>query len=193
MHEKRFNPANLQRLEDPDRVQMFQVDHVLDLCGIRAGMVVADVGAGTGFFAIPIARRVAPGVVMAVDVAPEMLSYLHEKLEQPGMPRNIELVHGADSATKLAEKSCDMVFTSTMWHEIDDHSAALAEFARILRPAGRLVILDWSPKGQRPPGPPLEHRIPRETVESTLEAAEWTVIDSHDLSAHLYFILAARA
>ncbi len=192
-HSKRFDPASVSKLEDPDRIKLFEVDRVIELAGIRSGMVVADVGAGSGFFAIPIARRVAPGVVMAVDVSPEMLSHLHTKLEQPDMPRNVQLVHGEDRATKLADHSCDLVFTSAMWHEIDDHSGTLAEFARILRSAGRLVIVDWNPKGQRPPGPPLDHRIPRETVESTLKAAQWTLIHSEDLNENVYFVMAARA
>lgn len=192
-HHKRFNPENLARLEDPDRKLIFPVERILELAGIRKGQVVADVGAGTGYFAIPIAQRVAPGLVMAVDVSPEMLSHLAGKLESSDMPRNIQLVAGEDRRTNLAAESCDVVFTSAMWHEIDDHEAALGEFARILKPAGLLAIVDWDPRGVRPPGPPIEHRIARSEVESVLQAAQWTIVDSESLNDSVYFVLAARA
>ncbi len=192
-HSKRFNPAELAKLEDPDRAKFFPVDRILDLAGIRKGQVVADVGAGTGFFAIPIAQRVAPGEVRAVDVSPDMLSYLASKLEQPAMPRNIQLIAGEDSQTNLAEASCDIVFTSAMWHEIDDHVAALAEFARILKPAGLLAIVDWNPATERISGPPLDHRISRGQVEVTLTEAHWTVVHSESINPSIYVVIAARA
>ncbi len=192
-HSKRFDPANLRKLEDPDRQQHFPVDRILDLAGIRKGQVVADIGAGTGYFAIPIAQRVAPGVVMAVDVSADMLGYLAGKLENPSMPRNIQLVSGEDTRTNLADHSCDLVFTSAMWHEIDDHAAALTEFARILKPAGLLVIVDWNPATERVAGPPLEHRISRGQVEITLTESHWTVVHSSTINQSVYMVIAARA
>src|SRR5947209_7578799 len=140
-HSKRFNPENLSRLEDPDRQQLFPVDHILSLAGIKSKMTVADIGVGTGFFAVPIAKLIAPLPLYGVDVSPEMLAYLRNKLAQPAMPKNIQLSNGEATATNLPDACCDVVLLSAVWHEIDDTTAALAEFQRILRPAGRLVLI----------------------------------------------------
>ena len=189
---KRFNPANLQRLEDPDRQQLFPVDRILSLARIKPSMTVADIGVGTGYFAIPIAKVIAPNKVLGVDVSPEMLDFFRTKLAQPTMPRNIELIVGEATATTLPDGCCDVVFNSAVWHEIDDPAAVLAEFARILKPSGRLVLLDWSPDGVRPPGPPLEHRVALETVRKSVEQEKWDISFAEPLNESIYLLVAQR-
>jgi ubiquinone/menaquinone biosynthesis C-methylase UbiE len=191
-HHKRFNPANLQRLEDPDREQLFPVDRILSLAGVRPQMTVVDIGVGTGYFAIPIAKLVAPNRVYGVDVSSEMLDYLRNKLSQAAMPHNIELMKGEATSTTLPDACCDVVFISAVWHEIDDAVPVLAEFARILKPAGRLVLVDWSPDGIRPPGPPLEHRVALETVRETVTASKWKPVHAEPLNSSIYLLVAQR-
>jgi ubiquinone/menaquinone biosynthesis C-methylase UbiE len=195
MHEhphKRFNPENLSRLEDPDRPKLFPIDRILSIAGIKPRMTVADVGVGTGYFAIPIAKLIAPATLFAVDVSPEMLDYLRTKLAQPGMPKNVQLVTGAAEATTLGAESCDIVFISAVWHEVDDESRTLAEFTRILKPQGRLVLVDWSPEGTRPPGPPIEHRVHLKTARETLTSQGWKVISADSLNESIYVVVAER-
>jgi len=191
-HSKRFDPANLHRLEDPDRPQLFPVDRILSLAGIKFTMTVADIGAGTGYFAIPLAKLTAPLPLFAVDVSTEMLDYLRDKLAQPVMPHNLQLVHGEATATNLADACCDVVFLSAVWHEVDDATSALKEFARVLKPAGRVVLVDWSPTGVRPPGPPLEHRIALSVVEATLKSARWRVSRAEPINESIYLVVAQR-
>jgi ubiquinone/menaquinone biosynthesis C-methylase UbiE len=191
-HHKRFNPANLQRLEDPDRGQLFPVDRILTLAGVKPQMTIVDIGVGTGYFAIPIAKLVAPNKLYGVDVSSEMLDYLRNKLTQPGMPRNIELLKGEATSTALPNACCDVVLISAVWHEIDDAEPVLAEFARILKPAGRLVLIDWSPDGIRPPGPPLEHRVALDTVRETLTASKWKTMHAEPLNSSVYLLVAER-
>lgn len=195
MHEhnhKRFNPENLHRLEDPDRQQLFPVDHILSLAGVKPKMTVADIGVGTGYFAIPIAKLIAPLPLYGVDVSPEMLAYLRNKLAQPAMPKNIQLSNGEATATNLPDACCDVVLLSAVWHEIDETAAALAEFERILRPGGRLVLIDWSPEGVRPPGPPLEHRISLATVRDTLARSNWKTVRAEEINSSIYLAVAQR-
>ena len=191
-HHKRFDPANLQRLEDPDRQQLFPVDRILSLAGIKPKMTVADIGVGTGYFAIPIAKLIAPLPLYGVDVSQEMLTYLRNKLVQPAMPKNIQLSIGEADATKLPDACCEAIVLSAVWHEIDDSAATLAEFQRILKPAGRLVLIDWSPEGMRPPGPPLEHRVPLSAVRTTLESLKWTTVRAEPLNSSIYLVVAQR-
>ena len=153
---------------------------------------VADIGAGSGYFTLPIGRRVAPGKVFAVDPSPELLAVMRGKLAADGAPNNVELVEGEDSATGLAEGSCDLIFLSAVWHEIDDHGAALREFSRIAAPNAKLAIVDWSPEATRPPGPPLEHRIASAEVEKALEEGGWAVVKSDVVTAWTYIVVGQR-
>jgi ubiquinone/menaquinone biosynthesis C-methylase UbiE len=191
-HSKRFDPANLHRLEDPDRHQLFPTDRILSLAGIKPQMTVADIGVGTGYFAIPIAKLIAPLPLYGVDVSQEMLDYLRTKLAQPAMPKNVQLLKGEAAATTLPESCCDALLVSAVWHEVDDAEAVLAEFARILKRAGRLVLIDWNPDGMRPPGPPLEHRVHMSAVQKKLESAGWKVLLTEKLNDSIYLVVAQR-
>ncbi len=173
MNERVFNPAEAHKLEDPERPKWLPPGEVLAALKVTPGMVVADIGAGTGYFAPPLADAVAPGgEVHAVDLQPEMLALLSFKLGSGGR-KNIALVEGSTTHSSLPQQSCDLVLLANVWHELDDHRAALREARRILRPGGRVAILDWRPDVTRPPGPPLEHRIAAEDVVRLVEADGW--------------------
>ncbi len=184
-----FHHAHAHKLDDPDRQKWMPADVVLQRLALRTGMRVADVGAGTGYFAVPIARAVAPsGRVLAVDVQPEMLEALRARLE-PALP--ITLVEGEATRTTLDAASVDIVLLANVWHELDDPPAALAEASRILRPGGRLALLDWRADVEPVPGPPMEHRIAARDVVALLAQNGWSVSDSEPVGHFSYLILAA--
>jgi len=189
-HERRFDPKRMEKLEGPDRGEHFPIAKTLDFVGACGMLNVADIGAGAGYFTLPLAARVAPGKVVAVDPSAELLDVIRGKLAAADAPQNVEVVAGEDSATGLADASCDLIFLSAVWHEIDDHAAALREFRRIAAPNAKVAILDWRPDGVCPPGPPAEHRIARAEVEQTLEAAGWGVVKSDVLTASTYIVVA---
>jgi ubiquinone/menaquinone biosynthesis C-methylase UbiE len=191
-HERRFDPNSLHKLEAPERGEQFPVDAILDASGVCAMLNVADVGAGSGYFTLPIARRVAPGKVYAVDPSAELLEVIRGKLSVGGAPTNIEIMVGEDSATGVAEASCDLIFLCAVWHEIDDHAAALREFSRIAAPNAKLAIVDWNPRATAPPGPPPEHRIARAEVERVLEESGWSVVKSDVVTAWTYIVVGQR-
>ena len=143
------------------------------------GSRVADIGAGTGYFAVPLAHAFGPdGWVYAVDLQREMLDLLREKLDAPDAPKNIEVRQGAATATGLDEHSCELVFLANIWHELDRHEDVLTEAARILALGGRLAILDWRTDVEHPPGPPVEHRISAADAEKMLTNNGWFVSHS---------------
>jgi ubiquinone/menaquinone biosynthesis C-methylase UbiE len=191
-NERRFDPKSKAKLEAPDRGEQFPVDAILDASGVCGMLMVADIGAGSGYFTLPIGRRVGKGKVFAVEPSAELLEVIRGKLAADDAPKNVELVAAEDSATGLAEASCDLIFLCAVWHEIDDHTASLREFSRIAAPNAKLAIVDWSPDGIRPPGPPLEHRIARAKVEKTLEEGGWGVVKSDVVTAYTYIVVGQR-
>ena len=167
-------------------------DVVIDSLDFLPGMVVADIGAGTGFFALPFARAVAPaGKVWAVDLQPAMLKILEEKLHRKGAPDNVGLREGQATDTGLPDGSCDLAFLGNIWHELDEPGTVLAEIRRVLRPGGRVAILDWRTDVPYPPGPPLEHRVATSEAEATLQGANWHNLSARLLGLYSYLLVAS--
>jgi ubiquinone/menaquinone biosynthesis C-methylase UbiE len=193
MNERTFKASEAHKLEDPERLKWLPPAGVADEIAVDAGTTIADIGAGTGFFAIPLARMAGDsGHVFAVDIQPEMLDLLRKKLDQPGAVQNVELLHGTALQTGLAAASCDLVLLANIWHELDDREAVLREAARVLRGAGRIAIVDWRADLENPPGPPADHRVPRASAEATLREAGWTILKSTHVASYHYLIVAAR-
>lgn len=192
-HERMFHHHHAAKLDDPERRKWLPEKDVLDWLALKPGMEVADLGAGTGYFALPIARAVFPdGRVYAVDMQPEMLALLRERIGD--LP--IEAVHGEATKTTLRDASVDLVLLANVWHELDDQDATLAEIARILRPSGRVAILDWRPdlaQNEEQPGPPPEHRVAPRDVEERLRKSAWRVESSASVGVYHYMVLATRS
>lgn len=192
-NERTFKVADTHKLESPERLQWLPPDEAVRLLGLGDGMTMADVGAGTGYFAVPFARAIAPsGRVFAVEPQPEMLEMLRDKLRQPGMPSNILLLQGTATATQLPSASCDLVFLANVWHELDNHQAALREAARVVTRGGCIGILDWRSDMAGPPGPPTQHRIGIGQVISMLQSERWEVQHSGPVGRYSYIVVASQ-
>ena len=193
MNNRTFPARDAKKLEDPERLLWLPPDEVVSLLHPRQGMVIADIGSGTGYFSIPFARQVGPtGKVYAVDVQQEMLSLLNKKLKGVGTSSNIELVLGDATRTNLLSESADIVFMANVWHELDHHEMVLKECGRILRKGGRIAILDWRSDAGHPPGPPLDHRISAESVVATLRSDGWTPAHPVNVGKYSHLVEATR-
>jgi ubiquinone/menaquinone biosynthesis C-methylase UbiE len=192
MSNRIFNPVNIHKLEDPERLIWLPPLDVIRLLKLASGMSVADIGAGSGYFAIPFARTIEPaGRLFAVDLQPEMLEFLGAKLRTSGAPGNLELIAGGATATNLGDACCDLAFLGNVWHELDDQALVLLEMARILRPGGRLAILDWRTDVASPPGPPADHRTGATDTAAVLKGAGWQVLEAVNVGRYSYLIQAA--
>ncbi|MGA9120979.1 MAG: methyltransferase domain-containing protein [Bacteroidota bacterium] len=189
MNERTFSPTRAHILDDPERLKWLPPDQIIARVGLRPGMAVADVGAGTGYFTLPFSEVVGPsGKIHAVDFQADMLKKIRAKLDADKSRNNIALVSGSASATTLPEQSVDVVFMANLWHELDDFSAVLSEVKRILKPNGKLSIVDWRADLPSPPGPPTAHRVSVQAVQKTLESHGWKVVDTGFVGVYSHFL-----
>lgn len=186
MHSRTFKHTEAHRLDDPQRLEWLPPLEVIAPLHLIAGMKVADVGAGTGYFTLPIARAVSNrGQVFAVDLQPEMLELLRPKIEA----ENISLHQGDASNLPLPNASVDIVFCANVWHELDDPRTALREAARIGAPGGKIAIVDWRSDCAPPPGPPQDHRVSAESIRSFLSDHGCRGISSQNVGRYGYLVI----
>lgn len=188
MTDKRFNPSQAHRLDAPERLIWLPPAEILQALDLKKGESIADIGAGTGYFSLPMSKAVAPtGDVYAVDAQKEMLALLSKKTKQHGAP-NVHPVLAEADHTTLADGSCNLVFMANVWHEFADRMAVLREALRILKRPGRVAILDWRPDVEREPGPPLEHRIPAADAAAEVRAAGFDRITQRTISKYSWLV-----
>lgn len=173
MHKRQFPAAEAHRLDLPARRIWLPPADVLEAIAVRSGQAIADVGAGTGYFSLPLAAAVGPrGKIYAVDAQNEMLVLLGRKLDEATIS-NVELIHAEAINTGLPPRSCDLFFAANVWHEFEDRSAVLQEAARVLKAGGHIAILDWRTDVPPEPGPPLAHRLDSSTAVESLRSHEF--------------------
>ena len=142
-----FPPEELGVLEGPDRDAWQKPDLVMDALRVGEGSVVADVGAGGGWFTVRLARRVGPnGTVYAQDVQPQMVEAIRRRVQREGL-RNVEVRLGTSSSPNIPAGALDAVLIVDTYPEvdIDDRVTFLRNLAGALKPKGRLGIVNYTP------------------------------------------------
>jgi len=156
-----------------------QPEKVLDLVGIAPGMTVADVGAGTGYFTVRLARRVGPtGEVLATDLQPEMLGLLDTRVSEERL-RNVRLIRGTDHRANLPERCCDVVLLVDVYHELVDPPGVMAGIRRALKPRGKLVLVEYKAEDPSIPIKPA-HKMTRARIVKELTELGFALVMSHE-------------
>lgn len=166
----RFQNAEewVPRFEPPDRDGWQRPSHVVDLCDVKPGMTVADLGAGTGYFEPHLSRAVgANGRVIALDAEADMVRYLRERAKREGF-HNVEARQVPFEDPKLDPASVDRVVIVDTWHHVVNRGAYSAKLARALRPGGAVCIVDFTLESLH--GPPKHMRLTPEQVVEELRA-----------------------
>jgi ubiquinone/menaquinone biosynthesis C-methylase UbiE len=185
-----FNPFYLFYLDSHSRDGWQQPERVLDALALAPDAVVADIGAGSGYFSERMARRLsAGGGVYATDVQPEMLDRLRARVADHALA-NVVVVAARFDDPSLAEQCCDLVFFSSVYKEIDARIAYMEKVGRLLRPGGRVAILEFRP-GAEGPGPDPADRLPAERVVAELGAAGFELRELHDFLPRQYLLVFA--
>ncbi|WP_326404170.1 class I SAM-dependent methyltransferase [Methylibium sp.] len=156
-------------LEREEREREERTDVLLRLLQLSPGMVVADIGAGTGYLARRMAAQVRPGgQVLAVDVQPQMLRMLEKLSREPGL----ELIKpslGAPDDVRLAAGTVDLAIMVDVYHELAFPKEVLASIRRALKPTGRLVFVEYRAEDPKVPIKPL-HKMSEAQVRREAEA-----------------------
>lgn len=170
--------------------EIFEQRHaIVDALKLAPGMVVADVGAGTGVLSMLFAQRVgASGTVIAQDVVPEFLRGIEERARREGLPQ-VKTQLGAEKDARLPANGVDLVFTSDAYHHFEYPRAMLASLHRALKPGGRLIVIDYEKIPGRTGAWVMGHvRAGRETVIAEVTEAGFELARSYDLLRENYFL-----
>jgi len=163
-----MSAAGADWLDRPEREAEEQPDKALEAIKIRRGMVVADVGAGSGFMSFKMAKLVGPpGKVYANDIQPEMLGLIKERAARDKVT-NIETVLGTYSDPKLPAGKIDLILLVDVYHEFSQPQAMLDRMREALKPDGRLVLLEYRKEDPSIPIRP-EHKMSVAEVKTEVE------------------------
>lgn len=172
-HEGHGMPHRFEKAEDwakvfdaEDRDAWQKPEEVIAALGLTDASLVADVGAGTGYFAAKIAKRVPAGKVFAIDVEADMVRYLGERKEREKLS-NLVPVLAAPDDPKIPEP-VDVVLVVDTIHHIDHREPYFAKLRAALKPGGRVVIVDFHEDAKK--GPPRKHRLSSAQVSKEAEA-----------------------
>ena len=174
--------------ENPQRDRYQMPERVITRLGLRAGAVVADVGAATGYFARRFARVVGnAGRVLAVDIEPALLTYLDARARAEGLG-NLQTVIATPADSHLPVACCDLIFLCNTYHMIGPRVNYLRHLQDKLRPGGRLAIIDWR-KQPLPRGPQPEWKLTAAQVAHEAARAGLCIVERPDFLPYQYFFI----
>ena len=174
--------------DDPARATWQQPAKIVAALALGPGMVVADVGAGTGYFERALSEAVGPlGAVLAVEVEPNLVVHLSGRAEREGTA-NVTPVLGWTSDARLPAGRVDRVLLVDTYHHLDDRAAYVRRLRAALAPGGRVVVVDWE-KREDAVGPPLGHRLAREQVVGEMERAGYRALGPGEQLPYQYVLV----
>ncbi len=168
-HARLFPPEFLGLLEGPDRDAYQRPDQIMDALQIGENSIVADLGAGGGWFTVRLARRVRNGRVYAEDIQPEMIQAIERRMQREGLQKIVTTVLGTPTDPKIPV-SLDAVLIVDTYHEMDQPVTLLRNLAKSLKPTGMIGIVNYKKDGEGP-GPPMDERVDPEQVIRDARAA----------------------
>ena len=191
-HGRLFPPTDLGLLEMPDRDLWQMPEQIMDVLGIAERTVVADVGAGSGWFTVRLARRVGPnGLVLSEDVQSEMVAAISRRVLREGLT-NVRTVQGSASDPRLPRNTLDAIVLVGVYYEIADKIAMLRNLATALKPQGRIGVIDFKLQGGGP-GPPMEERIDPKIVIRDAGSAGLQLLSQETFLPYQYLLVFSKA
>jgi predicted methyltransferase len=174
-----------QVFDDPGRDKWQKPHEVLTALEIAPDATVADIGAGTGYFSMRLAHFVPRGRVYAVDVETEMVKHLAMRAASQGLA-NVIAVRSSPDNPRLPGK-VDLALVVDTYHHIEDREFYFSRLRGMMKPGGRLAVIDFKPDS--PEGPPPAARLAPEKVKEELDRAGFLFAGEHDFLPNQYFLI----
>ena len=166
-------------LERDERERLEQPEKVLDLLKLMPGNMIADIGAGTGYYSLRLARRVGPqGRVLATDIQPEMIARLRINMKKAAI-RNIDPVVCTPTDAKLPLGTLDIALMVDVYHELAHPEETMAQVHRALKPDGRLVMIEYRGEDPKVPIKP-EHKMTLKQIREELAPMGFRIQETFD-------------
>lgn len=188
MHRLHGDPAAyMAALDDPKRDAYQKPHEVIEALRLRSGEVVADIGAGSGYFSLRLAHHVGPtGHVYAVDISPDMIRRMNERIHEAGLV-NISTIL-ASPTNPLLPRPVDRFLFVNVWHHIEDQAGYVALMKKALKPGGQIVMIDFH-KRDVPVGPPAAMKIAREDLVKQMQGHGFRIREEHTFLPYQYFLV----
>jgi arsenite methyltransferase len=189
MHRLHRDPkAYIGALEDPKRDAYQKPHEVLTALDLKPGEVIADIGAGSGYFTFRLAHHVGDkGKVYAVDVSPDMVLHVNRRIRELKVINVVSILADPDDPL-LQEESVNRFFFSDSWHHIENQTKYLSLMKKMLKPGGEIVMIDFHKK-ELPVGPPMQMKIAREDLIKQMESNGFRLTKEHTFLPYQYFLV----
>lgn len=180
------DPERLAKsFDDPARDGWQMPSRVIDVLVLRPDAAVADIGAGTGYFSVRLARALSKGTVYAVDIEQTMLEHLRKRAAAERLT-NIVTVH-ASSASPNLPKPVDLVLIVNTYHHLPSRAAYFTDLKKSLTASARIAIIDF--RKNSPDGPPPEFRFEPQQIVAEMQPAGYEVEATHDFLPRQHFLV----
>jgi SAM-dependent methyltransferase len=186
-HQHSFGDADKwsKIFDDPQRDAWQKPHEVIQALALKPNAVVADLGAGTGYFAMRLAHMLPQGRVYAVDTEAGMLKHLAERAKRANLG-NVVTVQGAANDPRIPEK-VDLILLVDVYHHIENRERYFANLGAALKPGGRIAIIDF--RMDSPHGPPRAARVEPARVKSEMAKARFEHTAEHGFLPYQYFLI----
>ena len=186
-HQHSFGDADkwAKVFDDPERDAWQKPHEVIQALALKPDAVIADIGSGTGYFAVRFANMTPKGRIYGVDTEPDMVKYLAERAKREGL-KNVVAVAGVPGNPRLPEKA-DLIVLVDVYHHIEGRERYFRDLQKSLKPGGRIAVIDF--RMDSPVGPPQSARIAPERVKDELERAGYALAQEHAFLPNQYFLV----
>lgn len=189
MHRLHSDPKSyIGALEDPKRDAYQKPHEVLTSLNLKPGEIIADIGAGSGYFTFRLAHHVGDkGKVYAVDVSADMIRHINRRIRELKAGNVVSVLADPDDPL-LPEGSVNRFFFSDSWHHIENQTKYLSLMKQVLKPGGEIIMIDFHKK-ELPVGPPMQTKIAREDLIRQMESNGFRLAKEHTFLPYQYFLV----
>lgn len=186
-HQHSFGDAQkwAKVFDDPERDAWQKPHEVIQALALKPDAIVADIGAGTGYFSMRLAHMTPKGRVYGVDTEPGMVKHLAERARREGL-KNVSAIAGKPGDPRLPEKA-DLVILVDVYHHVEDRERYFRQLQGSLKPGGRIAVIDF--RMDSPVGPPRGARIAPDRVKEEMKRAGYALAQEHAFLPNQYFLV----